>query len=349
MVFLRSYKMKLNNLLRLILLGALVSPLASFAAGTPAGTVINNTATATYSPNGGPTVTTNSNSASITVVELINVTTVSNDAGNVPTVTPDTNKVLTFTVTNTGNGTETFALTANRAVAGDQFDPTVGSAGSIFIENGLQAGFQATGANADVLYIPGSNDLVLNANSSTANSNIVYLVSDIPTALVNNDLGKATLTASSKTTGAAGSAPGTTLPGLGDGGIDAVVGATQATANATGTYIVTAFSVVTSKSATVLDPFGGSKVVPGSVITYTITTVVTGSGGVANALIVNDTIPANTTYLAGSMKLNATVLTDATDADAGKFNGTAVVVNIGDVTATAGGTTNTVVFKATVN
>ena len=37
--------------------------------------------------------------------------------------TPDTNRVLAFTITNVGNGTELFTLTPNLAVAGDQFNP----------------------------------------------------------------------------------------------------------------------------------------------------------------------------------------------------------------------------------
>lgn len=330
----------------LVTLSALLSPVAVMAAGTPAGTAINNTATVTYNTAGGPTLTVPSNVASVTVAELINVATASSDAGNVPTNTPDTDKVLTFTVTNTGNGTETYALSANRAVAGDQFDPTVGSVGSIFIENGLQAGFQATGPNADVAYIPGSNDPVLNANSATTNSKIIYVVSDIPAGRANGDLGKVSLSASSTTPGAAGATPGTSLAGLGDGGVDAVVGSTRATSVATGTFQVSAFSVVVSKTARVVDPFGGTNVVPGSTITYTISVQVTGTGTAQN-LIVNDPLPANTTYVANTILFNGAARTDAIDADNAQISATGnVQATLGNVVAPA---TNTVVFKATVN
>jgi uncharacterized repeat protein (TIGR01451 family) len=336
-----------HNLLRHLLLwmGVLGVVVHAQAAGTPAGSVISNTATVTYNVSGGPTVTVPSNASSFTVSELLNVTAVSADAGNVTVASPDTNKVLTFTITNTGNGTETYALTANRAVGGDQFDPATGTAGSIFIENGLQPGFQATGPNADTLYIPGVNDLILNANSAGASSKTVYLVNDMPGGLANGDLGKATITASSTTPGAAGATAGSSLAGLGDGGVDAVVGTSKGTATITGTFQIATFNVVVNKTASVLDPFGGSKVVPGSVITYTITVNVTGSG-TAQSVIVNDPIPANTTYVTNSLKVNGAARTDATDGDNAQFAGGNAQATFGNMTAPL---TNILTFQATVN
>ena len=127
------------------------APSAVDAAGTAAGTVIQNTATLTYSIGGGPQQSATTPPAAFTVAELINVTLVWQDAANVAVGSPDSNRALTFLVTNTGNGPETFSLARNNAVAGDNYDPANGSAGAIFLESGLQPGFQASGPNADVL------------------------------------------------------------------------------------------------------------------------------------------------------------------------------------------------------
>ncbi|MGH6610282.1 MAG: hypothetical protein ACRECQ_08505, partial [Burkholderiaceae bacterium] len=208
--------------------------MAADAAGTAAGTVIQNTATLTYSIGGGPQQSTTTAPATFTVVELINVTLVWQDASNVAVGSPDSNRALTFVLTNTGNALETFALARNNAISGDNYDPTNGSAGAIFLENGLQPGFQASGPNADALHVAGSNDPALAADASR----IVYVVSNTPAALTTGNVGRVELTASATTPGAAGAAPGATLVGLGQGGVDAVVGATRAQARQTGGYVV---------------------------------------------------------------------------------------------------------------
>lgn len=90
---------------------------ASHAAGTPAGTNIQNTAHVSYTI-GSSTVTTDSNTSSVTVAERLDaVLTIAN-----PTVTVSpgaTGEELVFTLTNTGNGSERFNLTALSAGAVD--------------------------------------------------------------------------------------------------------------------------------------------------------------------------------------------------------------------------------------
>ena len=103
-----------------------------------------------------------------------------------------------------------------------------------------------------------------------------------------------------------------------------------------------------TKTQTVLDPFGGSSPVPGAVITYTVTMTLAGSGTITGAQI-DDAIPANTTYVAESLTLDTaspTSLTDAADADAGRFTGSAIAVTLGSVTAPA---SHTVTFQVRIN
>ena len=60
----------------------------------------------------GPPQTATTPPAIFTVAELINVTLVSQDAANVAVGSPDSNRALSFLLTNTGNGPETFSLAA---------------------------------------------------------------------------------------------------------------------------------------------------------------------------------------------------------------------------------------------
>ena len=91
------------------------------AAGTAAGTDIANTATADY------VIAGSSGTASGTVIfrvdEKLDVNVSWQDAANVSVSTPDTDRVTTWLLTNTGNGNDSYTLTVNNALGGDQFDP----------------------------------------------------------------------------------------------------------------------------------------------------------------------------------------------------------------------------------
>ena len=91
--------------LALVSLGAVLVPGAAHATGVSAGTLIQNTASATYTSGAsGGTVT--SNTVSIKVDELLNVAV----AGltTTPAVAGQTSAVLEYSITNTGNGPEAF-------------------------------------------------------------------------------------------------------------------------------------------------------------------------------------------------------------------------------------------------
>jgi uncharacterized repeat protein (TIGR01451 family) len=306
-------------------------PASALAVGAPANTAISNTATATFTDPDGQPLSVNSNTVTLRVDEVLGAVVVSNDAGNVGVLTPDNDRPLSFTVTNPGNGSEAFALSPNASLGGDQYDPTDVK---IYLDNGNGIFEPAI----DVLYAPGVNDPVLAPDQSR----VVFISSDTPSGRATGDTAKARLTATAVT---GSGAPGTTFAGQGTGGVDAVVGATTATANAQGTYQVSQTLSTLTKTQSVLDPFGGNNPVPGAVITYTITMTLSGTGTITGAQI-DDAIPVNTTYVANSLTLDASPLSDPADADAGRFTGSAIAVSLGSVTAPA---SHTVTFKVRIN
>jgi uncharacterized repeat protein (TIGR01451 family) len=301
------------------------------ATGTVAGTTISNTAEATYT-NGATTVTVPSNQVDLRVDELLNVTVASADPGDVAAQPGSANQILTFTVTNTGNGSEAFTLAPVNAIGGDAFDPTTTSLVLDSNGNGVYD------AGVDTAYTAGSNDPVLAPDASVR----VFVLSTVPVGATDGQRGQTDLTATANT---GSGPPGTSFAGQGQGGGDAVVGTTTAVGRDDGFYIVNAATISFVKSAAVIDPFGGTRPVPGAIVTYTLVATISGSGSLAN-LAAGDPIPANTTYVPGTITAQGAPLTDASDADAGEFAANRVTVRFGTV---AGGQTRTVSFQVTIN
>lgn len=297
------------------------------AAGVTAGSLIENTASASYNT-GGPTRTVDSNKVTVKVDELLDVAIASQDASAVPL---SGSGVLTYRVTNTGNGAETFALTANPAVAGNDFDVTVTNL--------------AFDTNANGIYDSGDTILANGGTSPSIDpdqSLTIFVLVTAPDGATDGQNSQVNLLAQASTgTGT----PGTTFPGAGAMGSDAVVGASSGSDDALGSLIARIASVTLIKSATITDPFGGARPVPGATITYSIVATVGGSGAV-DGLTISDTFPMGTTYVPGSLTLDATALTDAADSDVGQASASGVSVAPG---ATAAGASRTVTFDVTIN
>lgn len=313
--------------------GAIVACAAAFAtpaaaSGIPAGSLIENTASATYTSN-SIAQTVDSNTVAVTVDEVLDVAVASQESGPVAATST---AVLRFKVTNTGNGPEVFTLTANPAVAGNAFDATVTGLAIDVNGNGVYD------AGVDTALTNGAISPSLAADGSL---DILVMVT-VPGSAAANATSRVQLNAVS-TTGTG--APGTLFAGQGVSGGDAVVGGSSAQANAQATLVVNKAVVSLLKSAVIADPFGGTRPVPAATITYTIVANVTGTGTVIG-LSVNDAIPAGTTYQAGTLTLEGAALTDVADTDAGQGSASAVAVQLGDVAA---GATRTVTFKVRIN
>jgi uncharacterized repeat protein (TIGR01451 family) len=308
-------------------------------AGTPAGTLIGNTATLRYSTPGNPAETASASAPDIVVAKVLGVVVTWQDAAPVTAASPDSARALAFVVTNTGNAAEPYRLTRIDTLGGDQFDPQPAATGALWLESGAAPGFQASGPNADTPYAAGVNDPVLAADGSR----VVYVASDIPAGVATAGSGRSSLVATATTLGAAAAAPGALLGTF--SGVQTVAGRVNA-ASATGNYLVGGVSLGVAKSvAAVRDPAGGTRVQSGSVLTYRIVLTLAGSG-VADSVAIADPLPSTLRYVAGSLTVDGTPRTDATDADGAVVTGNTVSADFGSVTAPA---ERVIEFKATVN
>jgi uncharacterized repeat protein (TIGR01451 family) len=100
----------------IMLLATLATARPAGAQATPEGTVITNTATASYTDANGNTYTSATASVSVTVGFLAGVDVTS--AATVSPASPSTANTLAFTINNTGNGTDTVGTVNVTAAAG---------------------------------------------------------------------------------------------------------------------------------------------------------------------------------------------------------------------------------------
>ena len=184
--------------------GTLCAAPPAHAAGTPAGTIINNSATATYDLPAGGQDSVTSNIVSLTVDELLDVSVASTDGGDVATFPAATNQVLTFRVTNAGNGNESFVLNALDNVGGDDFNP---SATSIVIDSNGNGVYDP---GIDTVYVAGANNPLLAPDASV----LIFVLSSIPAGATDGQRGRVDLVAVAAT---GSGAPGTTFAGQGAG------------------------------------------------------------------------------------------------------------------------------------
>jgi len=335
-----------------------VTSLSGWAIGTPSGQTVTNTVTADFQISGVPQVQ-QSDSVSMVVDNKVNL---SIGITNVTVSPSQTDRVLTFVIINQGNRTQGYALTvANSSVADDFNMNNV----RLYVESGAVAGFDPT----DTLYTSGSGNNAGNLDPNSAlpgaDRMTVYVVANVPpngggtapldTNTARYDLLVTTLDAGTTTVTVGNNAAawnsnivqnvfaeGNPGPFAGDANNDGKL-------SATGVYSVNAPAVSMLKTATVLDPLGGTNPVTGATITYTLSVSVTGSGA-ANNVVVTDAIPANTTYVSPSLKLNSVAQTDPADADAGDFNITnanSITVNLG--TLTNASATQIITFAVKIN
>jgi uncharacterized repeat protein (TIGR01451 family) len=290
------------------------------AAGTAANTDISNSASVTYSVGGVGQPAVNSNTVTFKVDRRINLT-VAEVGGAYTDVAPgQTNQVLTFTVTNSTNDTVDFRLlyTQDATTTADPFGGTDDFDTSnvrIYLDDG------------DSVF-DGGDTLITFLDNVPADANRrVYVVSDIPASQPNGDTSSGTLTAIASTDGSAAGndyteTAGADTPGavdtvFGDGAGDTDAARDGRHSDDDAYRVVAATITVTKTSRVVSDPFNGAtnpKAIPGAVIEFCIQVSNTGGTSATN-VVVNDAVPGNTTFVAGSIFAAGTVTAGACNAD----------------------------------
>lgn len=298
------------------------------AAETPAGTPIVNTAALRYDL-AGATQAIASNTVTLTVAERLDVALVRDGQGAI--IVSPRPSVVTLTLTNRDNGSESFAIGVDVSSAAVLVKALV-------IDTDRDGRFDPV----KDLELSDSRTPLLSPGQSI--SLLAVLVT--PDGPASSTGANAMLTVSARAITGSGPA-GTGYSGRGDGGGDAIVGATGAIARVLVPLTTGRAGPALSKSQSVRAADGSQNAVRDSVITYTLearfTDAVTGAR-------IADPIPAGTAFVPGSLTLDGTHLSDAVDGDAGRFDGggaagPAIAVALGPVAATS---VHTVQFKAKI-
>ena len=336
-----------------------VAAAPAFAAGTTAGTTITNTATVDYQVGGGAQGQ-QSASNNFTVDRKINL--LVEEVGTVTTnvVPGQTNAVTTFQLTNSSNETLDFALVASQIAGGtaahggtDTFDATNVR---VYRDN-IATGTIGSWDVGDTLLTGYVDELVVDTAIR------LFVVADIPAALANNAVAGVTLRVTAREGGLTGT-QGTAITettGANTAGKDTVfadIAGVTGDAARDGAHsdnddytVQTATLAVTKSSRVISDPFNNTtnpKLIPGAVVEYCIAVANSGSAP-ATSVIINDPVPGQLTFSAGTILLNGTVTAGTCNAD-GAAGGSYAAPNVSGTIATiAAGATRTLVFRATVN
>jgi len=294
--------------------------------GTAPGTAIVNTAAVTFSLDGDERRVP-SNSVTLVVAERLDIAL--SPGGDIPVLAaPST--ALAVRLTNSGSGQEAFAI---EAVA------TVPAASVTGI---------AIDVDGDGRFDPAVDTMLAGATpplAPGATMRLLVLVAPVPGTAATD--GTVTVTVRAVT---GSGTPADGFAGTGDGGGDAVVGASGGVATVALPFVAAPAPTTTSpdaptlvKTQTVRATDGSTQPASGAVVTYTL---VARFPGTARGARIDDPIPAGTRYVPGSLTLDDVMLTDAPDGDAGGLDGNMIAVTLGDVAPAAGeAITRTVSFQ----
>lgn len=332
--------MKPKNSLRLLAAAGLSLGMLpqAWAAGTLSGTTISNQASVVYDVDGVTQDAVLSTTATFVVDSKLSMTVAEVGSAATLVVPGASAQVTTFTVTNTANTPLDFLLSAVN-MSGDDFEV---SGFAVYVEDGTTPGYQPLEDVATYI-----DELAIGSSKT------VYVLANIPAGVTNTQYADVSLVAtaaqSTDGTGAYVATPGTQASAAVETNvnstddttfIDTVFADTAGTASGDGAadgqhsdddrYTVqTAALSVTKASTVVTDPFNCTtagdpsscgtnlpKAVPGAVVEYCLDVENTGSK-VADAIVLTDAIPANTTYVAESIKTAATGTGSACDVGSG--------------------------------
>jgi len=341
-----------NFLLAGAAMAALSTLVASpaLAAGTLAGQTITNTVNVNYQV-GGIAQTQATASNVVTVDRKVDLVVARTD-NTATVVTPgSTAQAVSFSVTNTSNDTLDFQLAATQRTSGqaagisgtDSFDATGGF--TYYLDNGNGA-FDA------------GDTVITHLNSLAPDTPVtVHVVAaQIPNGLANASIAGILLTATAKANDN-GSALGSNLTqaATNTAGVDTIFADTAGSTDATRDAAFSAiddFSVfgaalsAAKSSKIVAGDFGTGAALPGATIEYCIAVANAAGSAAATSVTISDTLPAQVTYVSAyGVKVGGA---DCNTPGAGAGSQAAGVVS-GTIASLTAGTTQTLIFRATIN
>ena len=289
---------------------------SAYAVGTAANTTISNTATVNYtvgsvsqtpiesSPTGNTTPGTGNGAATTFVVDnRIDFTVTELSGGNTVVNPGQPGAVTAFTVANTGNAPQGFALTAaneSGTVVFTNTDNTDVTGLTVFVDS-----------NGNGVYEPGTDTATSIDTLPADGSVVVFVVANVPVTTSNGQFANVSLTAQAAVPGTNGATLATETVGADDpNAVDVVFGddgEDNSEADSDQYAVQSAALSVQKTSAVASDPFNGTtnpKAIPGATVEYTITLA---NGGAVSAagVTIGDTLPANTTFVANGYNAGA--------------------------------------------
>jgi len=320
----------------------------AYANGTASGTTINNTATVDYSVG---SVAQSQISAAVTFVVDTKIDLTVEEVSTNATVTHHSlsNVVTSFRVANTGNSLQGYRLSATNESGGALFlgtDTVDVSNLRTFVDS------NANGVYEPLLDIATHVDSLATDPDVGIESVVVFIVADMPAGST-TQYANVRLTAQAAVPGSNGATLETATPLNVADNKDVVQivfadAGRDATEFALDQYALTLALSLSKTVVVISDPINNTsfpKAIPGAVMQYTILVTNSSTTLPATGVTVSDNIPANTTFVSGSIRLNGGLVSDGS----GFINGppARVVVDAGSVPENNG--TAEVTFQVTIN
>ena len=288
------------SLIAAILFGIFV-PL--YAIGVKAGTTISSQAQLVYEIS-DKTFQLKSNKVEYIVDQLLDLDLSWLDSEYVNVTKDQKRAILTFKLTNTGNGEDSFLLYLNNALGGNFEVLNLKS----FIDTNKNSRFD----QLDTL----QNITTLQADESC----LIFVSSDIPNfeTMTQNNLGKVFIKAISKLGGSGVAGKVHEIQNIKY--FEAIDGIKGGIDIEEGIYILNTIGELSiEKSVTLNNQYAIQQATKGDIAVYTISIAIAKNEQVKD-ITISDEIPKYTEYINGSLKLNNQVLTDTLDNDEGYFD-----------------------------
>lgn len=352
--------MKTRSLKRAVGLMAAMSaawvPL-THAAGTDAGVTIDNTATVDYSVGGVPQTQVTSPTAQFVVDRKVDLNLIETNTAYINTTPGAAAVVTTFKLTNTGNGAQGYDFTAAN-VGGTVF----GNADAFDMSNLLVrvSGAACVPATTTTPAYAGETGSTVPTLAEDA-CVYVFILADSPLSALNAQAANVRLTAITREAGTLAdldAAAAAALLVADDPSTVQIVYADSATGGQTARdgrafaddqyYIVGPALVATKVAAVQTDALQPTnpKPIPGATVEYTITLTNSGAAA-ADAVVIGDVIPANTTFVCGSMTLNGSPVADPPSCST--TPPASISASVGTLSNAGPGNVATFVFRVTIN